>query len=479
MSKKFVANLFFLQLLNLIIKPLWIFGIDVEVQNTLPVEHYGTYFSLLSFSLLFFLILDFGIASFNNRSAAQDGAYIQKNIGSILMLKLLLSVVYFIVLFIAGYLSGFTAFEMRLLGFLGFNQMLLSYIQYLRSNLSALHFFKTDSLLSVLDKTIAIIVFGIILYGNIFPYEFTIEWFVWLQTGSLLITALISLILVVKYAQIKAVSFNFKPIIKLIKDTMPYALLGTLMVIYTRIDAVMIKLMVGSEEAGIYAAGFRLLDAINIFAALFATLLLPMFARMIKNKEGLQPLVSLSSKMLLLPSLILVIACFTYKQDIMDLLYDRSNTYYADIFSWLMVSFIPFCLIYIFGTLLTANNDIRRLNQFALSTVLLNIVLNAILIPELKGLGATYATLITQSFFSVSCIIYSFMVFKFRASAIFVIKLSAFIIILTGLAFTVNHQKISLISGTLLLFVTGFVLILALRFFNLKNALNLIKRNNG
>lgn len=479
MSKKFVANLFFLQLLNLIVKPLWIFGIDVTVQNLLPVEHYGTYFSLLSFSLLFFLILDFGLANFNNRNVAQDSSFIQRNFGSILTLKLLLAIVYFIVVFIAGYVSGFNGFEMKLLGFLGINQMLLSLIQYLRSNLAALHYFKTDSLLSVLDKTIAIIVCGLFLYGNIFPYTFTIEWFILIQTGSLAVTALMSFILVMYYARGITFSLNLSPIVKILKDTMPYAILGTLMVIYTRIDAVMLKLMVGAEEAGIYAAGFRLLDAINIFAALFATLLLPMFARMIKNNERLQPLVSLSSKMMLLPSLVLVVVCFTYKQNIMDMLYDRSNSYYAQLFGWLMVSFIPFCLIYIFGTLLTANDSIKRLNQFALSTVILNVILNAMLIPSYNALGATYATIITQSFFSASCIIYSFMLFKFKPSAIFVSKLVAFVAILIALAFTLNSQNISHISGTLLLFVTGFALILLLRFFNLKNAFSLIKRNNG
>ena len=43
----FYSSLGLLVLLNAIIKPLWIFAIDRQVQNVVGTENYGVYFSLL------------------------------------------------------------------------------------------------------------------------------------------------------------------------------------------------------------------------------------------------------------------------------------------------------------------------------------------------------------------------------------------------------------------------------------------------
>ena len=53
MQKKFLSSLGLLVLLNLIVKPLFILGIDAEVQNRVGQEDYGLYFGLLNLSFIF------------------------------------------------------------------------------------------------------------------------------------------------------------------------------------------------------------------------------------------------------------------------------------------------------------------------------------------------------------------------------------------------------------------------------------------
>ena len=58
-QRKFVVNLALLLLLNFLIKPFWIFGIDRTVQNELVSSaDYGTYFALFNFAMLFNILLD-------------------------------------------------------------------------------------------------------------------------------------------------------------------------------------------------------------------------------------------------------------------------------------------------------------------------------------------------------------------------------------------------------------------------------------
>ena len=58
-------------ILNLLVKPVAIFGIDATVQNRVGAEAYGIYFSLLNFSILFNILLDFGINNFTTKNIAQ------------------------------------------------------------------------------------------------------------------------------------------------------------------------------------------------------------------------------------------------------------------------------------------------------------------------------------------------------------------------------------------------------------------------
>jgi O-antigen/teichoic acid export membrane protein len=55
-------------------------------------------------------------------------------------------------------------------------------------------------------------------------------------------------------------------------------------------------------ETGIYAAGFRLLDAATQFGFLVATILLPMFSKAFKEKTSVRSLVGFSFSLVLMAS---------------------------------------------------------------------------------------------------------------------------------------------------------------------------------
>ena len=78
------------------------------------------------------------------------------------------------------------------------------------------------------------------------------------------------------------ISFQFHKIIPILKQSWPFALLIMLMGLYNYMDSVMLKLLVGDEEAGVYALGYRLFYALLMFAQIFSGVLLPFFSKNIK-----------------------------------------------------------------------------------------------------------------------------------------------------------------------------------------------------
>ena len=61
MQKKLLSGLFWILLANLIVKPFWILGIEVGVQNAVGNAAYGFYYALFSFSYIFNILLDLGV----------------------------------------------------------------------------------------------------------------------------------------------------------------------------------------------------------------------------------------------------------------------------------------------------------------------------------------------------------------------------------------------------------------------------------
>jgi O-antigen/teichoic acid export membrane protein len=477
LKRKFITNLALLLVLNLMVKPFWIFGIDRSVQNIVGAEEYGLYFSLFSFSVLINILLDLGITNFNNRSVAQNPGIVSEYFSKIVPLKFALSVFYAVIVILAGLAVGYSARQFSILYLLIFNNFLLSFILYLRSNISGMHYFKTDSFLSVVDRLLMILICSVLLWGHITAEPFRITWFIYAQTASYIFTLLIALgVVLSKSGRIK-LNFNLQYGIKILKQSYPFALLILLMSFFNRIDSVMMERMLsdGKEQAGIYAQAFRILDAVVMFAFLFAGLLLPMFSRMLKNNEAIGSLLKLSFSLLIVPAITLVIVSVFYGEEMMNLLYHEHVDISSRIFVRLIFAFLFISTTYIFGTLLTANGNLKLLNLLAAFTVILNIALNLVLIPRYKAEGAAYASVVSQGFYAISQVFIARRLFDLNTnfSSIFKLLILSACLILCGLI--LRHTEISWVYGFFTLSLLGGLFSWGLRILTPREVIDILR----
>ena len=398
MKREFLLNIIFLLGINLLIKPIYIFGIDMTVQNRVGPNTYGIYFVLFNFAFLFQILNDFGIPSFNNRNISQHRQLLSKYLPNILTLKLALALVYLLVLFVAAYGFGYFPDYAFLLFIIGINYILQSFAFYLRSNISGLGQYRVDSLISASDKLFMILICGFLLFGPL-GNSFQISWLALSQTVALLLT--IGICVWVLRAHLPSLlRFRFRPVylLLIIKESYPYALTFFLMIIYTKIDSVMIEQLLedGEYEAGVYASGYRLLDAANMVGFLFAGLLLPMFSRLLKERLPVASLVRTSILLIWSGAISLSVGIYFYQGEIVDLLYQESTPYWGEVLGYLMFTFIAVSGSYVFGSLLTANGSLMKMNAYYTLSIALNIALNCWLIPTHKAGGAAIATVATQ-----------------------------------------------------------------------------------
>lgn len=398
MQQKFIFNLAFVLVLNLLVKPFYILGIDAEVLKQVGEEAYGSYFALISFSFLLNIFLDAGITNFNTKNIAQHGQLLKKHFSNIIVVRVLLAIGYLFLITVLGLVLGYSRGQMNMLLLLGFNQVLVAFILYFRSNLSGLHLFRQDSIISVLDRVLLIGYCSVLLWGNVTNRPFQIEWFVFGQTASYGLTAIVAFLLVMRKSGMVKLNWNVPFTYMILKQSAPYALLVLLMSLYYRSDSVMLERMLpdGAYHAGVYAQGFRFFEASNMIAYLFAALLLPIFSRIILKKKEVEDLLKLAFKILITGAVVLGLSCVVYADALLELRYGSVSEQSVQSFSALMLCFIAFCGTYLFGTLLTAKGNMKALNWLAAGGMLLNIVLNFILIPQYFAFGSAVASLITQ-----------------------------------------------------------------------------------
>ncbi len=412
MQNRFIKNIIFLLFLNLLVKPFWILGIDREVQNLLGDASYGVYQSIFNFSYLFYILLDLGITNFNSRNIAQDPKNLSKHFGGLTEIKLLLGLLYAVVIFVIGYLSGFReGLQLKLLFWCGLNQILLSFILYLRSNIQGLLLFKQDSILSVFDRVLAIVIMSLVLWSGWFPKEkFNIIWYLQAQTLAYVCTLIFALAIVLRHVENLNFKINFQFFKEILHQSLPFALLVLLMSVYSRIEPFLLERLLDDNgvQAGVYSRAYRLFDAGNNISNLFAIMLLPMFAATLKNNLDLNNLVKTSFNVIVAMAGIVLVMCVFYRQEIMQMMYRPEEAeaeaiylhrigQYANVFPLLMGSFFYLSTTYVFGTLLTANGSLKQLNLVAAAGVVINILLNLIVIPRFQSVGAACTSLCVQA----------------------------------------------------------------------------------
>lgn len=388
-ERSFYSNLFFSLGLNLLVKPAAIFLIDAAVQNEVG-SAYGLYFAIFNLSLIFSILFDFGINNLSTKEAAQNLEAAKLQFASIFTFRIALMLFYLIGLFCCNIYLHLSSLEYELILLLGLNQFFIANIAYFRSFFAGLQWFRLDALFSVLDRMMLICSMGYLIY--LYPDGFKlvhIESYALMQFGSYALTFIIAGFTIFLKVKPPLVMPKMAIVKSKVKQAFPYALLIVLMTLYTRIDGIILKYLAGVEEASYYAQAYRLIDALYMFAMVFAGLLFPMFSKMIKvNPQEIKPLVSQASRLLLGSSIAFIV--FSYLQGglLMDLIYAHPAVDSGIILFLLSIAFFGMASNLIYGSLLTANGSLKALNIISFCGLVFNVMMNLLLFPKVLNGGA-------------------------------------------------------------------------------------------
>ncbi len=448
LKKTFIQNLVLLVGLNLLVKPFYLLFVETEIQNRTGPEAFGMYFALINFSFIINIIPDLGITNWNTRKTAQTGFSGRVRFMKLIRLRLVLAAIYVVVAMVIGMLLHYSNIQLWLLLVLAINQVMVSGILYIRSFLTGMHLFRSDSIVSILDRLLLLALMSFCLWGLPTETVFQIEWLIYGQTLCYSITLLVSTLLMFRGAAHKESSEDHAFSSSLIlRESLPFAILIMLSMIGYRADSVMLERMKGPDEAGIYAMGFRFFEAVNMISYLFAVLLLPMFSKLLIEKSSIAPLFQLSFKVLYSGIfMVSLMSCF-YSEKVLGVFYDNSITEASGVFSWLMLSALFFSLQYVTGTLITASGKMKPMIWIAFFAMLYNFLLNLHYIPSEGALGAAKASFYCQLFVFLAQLIVIARNFDTGNLQPLVLRTLTFTLLSVGTAFLMTTTRLTEMTG--------------------------------
>jgi O-antigen/teichoic acid export membrane protein len=405
LKRAFLGNLLFLQALNWLIKPFWIFYIEIAVQESLGDALYGKYYGVFVLALLFNILLDFGLNNYTASRVASDPKHAVPK--GLLGLRMWLALSYVFITAIFGLVQQM---DLRFLLLVILNQVLAGFTLYFRAILQGRHLFKTDSIASVADRLVAVALLAWLIAGSGLSGEEGLLYFLLAQTAGYAVSLFFSWY----HARRENPSDNRISQVEgfsLLSSMRWFVVLSLCMALFTRLDTQMLGYLSpdGDAEVGQYARSFRFLDAALIFSALISSQLLPILSRMISRNEPTDGLLWLNVRIVLYVALPLLFTGIYFAEPLFILFYSGQGKVgfrQEDllIFTRLMACFLPMALVHIFGTWLTAAGELKKLAVLAILCVLVNAGFNVWLIPEKGAEGAAIAGLITQILFVLVCI---------------------------------------------------------------------------
>jgi O-antigen/teichoic acid export membrane protein len=181
-------------------------------------------------------------------------------------------------------------------------------------------------------------------------------------------------------------------------------------------------------------------------------------------------------KILFILGMVISLSCIFYADDLYFLLYAKQYQDSSILLSILMVSFVPVSLAHCFGSFLIADGQLKAINIIFLIGLIINIIGNYVLIPQMESIGAAYTTVATQLFLLIGMAVY----LSIKQKGIKLNKLffqTVVICSLFGLIFFIIEKLVLfwMLKLVISILITGAIAIL-IKWIDLSLAFQLIKR---
>ncbi len=448
--------------LALILQKVISFSYFILIARALGPADLGKYYFAISFASIFSILMDIGLTNVLTREIAKEKSQANKFLGSVIAVKLPLTVLTGLIIIISANILGYGELTKILIYFSTACVILDSFTAAFFSVSRGFHNLSFESVASILFQIIVLITGVIILKLNL-----GLKWLM----GAMLLASIFNFVYSL-FITVKIFKVSLKPIydlklIKLVlKISISFGLFAVFQKIYTYFDTVLLQALAGDYYVGLYQVAFKIINAIQFLPLAFTASLYPaMSAYWASNREQLAVTFERAMNYLIIIALPISVGIAVLADKIV-LIFKAG---YADAILPLQLNITALLFLftaYPIGSLLNAC-DKQKINTINMGiTVVASVILNIILIPRFQAVGASITVLISSLLMLILGLIQVPKIISYRPGRILKVfgkSAMASLVMMVLIIFLKNHLNIFLIIP-----ITGivyFILLFYLRAF--------------
>ncbi len=373
------------------------YGVIVILSRTLGPEGLGQYSFIFYYVGLLGIFSDLGVGYYFMREVARDKSRLKELLPDVLGFKIVLAIINFLII------VGITIFLpkpgwMKVLIVLAGAETMLTWTATVFVRIMYAHeVTKYEAIAKTVERFWAFFVGGAVLYlfKSLPPFivallaGYTLREFLRVKWGLQFIDEL---------------RVRFKPEVwkNLLMKSYPFWFIGLFTLIYYRTDMVMLSLIRGDYETGIYRAAFTLIEVSLFIPNIVTSTTMPSMARLWKeDRKTLEALFKKSFQMLLLIGLLGTAGYYILAR--LGILIVFGEKFLSSVPVLRILAFaVPFMFLNsLFGSYMNATGRELTFTKITGFAALLNVVLNYFLILNYGAKGAAVATVVSQGIASV------------------------------------------------------------------------------
>jgi O-antigen/teichoic acid export membrane protein len=359
----------------------------IATLNYLTPAPYGAFTTLVNYSAIVSVLLDLGFNTLFVREGARHPNEIQRYLRNVMSLRLLMSIVSFVLLAAVLMLAGLGG--LLIPGF--FLMVFTSYSTLLRNGLYAVQQLGYEAIAVVLESVIllALVVYGI-------KTRQSVSYFVWAYAAQYAFScAYFAVVLAVK--RIATIGWRFEaPLVReWFWKGLPFALTFVLTILYFRVDQPIVYALRPHEEAGWYGAAYKPFEALLFIPMTFLSIVFPVLSIYHRERpKELAEAVSRFYKALVIIGWPMSVGMFVLAHPLNHVLrlYEQSEPAFRVLALALGIAFVNNAFI---GAL-NASDHQSSFTWAAGWSLVANVGLNLALIPTFGYVGASWATVLTE-----------------------------------------------------------------------------------
>ncbi len=408
----------------------------------LGAEGFGILSFALAFTGIFGVLSDLGLGSLTVREVARDKSLVKKYLNNITVMKAILATITFTLIAIVINTLGYPEQTIKVVYFIALSVIFNSFAGMFYSIFRAFEKMEYQSLGQILGSILMLLSVFFAISQRFSVIGFSFIYFIM----SIIALGYSFAIFVWKFGlpNLK-VDWNFwKPTIK---ESLPFFLSAVVNIIAFKIDIIMLSMMKGDTVVGWYSAAYKLMEVLLFIPGTFVGAIYPVLSNFyISSQESLKLAYQNSFKYLSIVGLPIAVGTTILAHRIILFIYKDSFAYSIIALQVLIWTIPIIFLTYMFGTMFASINKQFLALKINFLSMILNIITNLILIPKYSYIGASIATVITESlsfilfYYFMNIFIYKIPIHKYiskpiMASAVmglfilFFIKMNIFLLV--------------------------------------------------